>query len=174
MTHATFFYSIFSLFGIFRVISLNRSLSTIRLLSLLSYFAFSERVILNRIAKIPVHAVIVPSLETMHSWNRFWSNYYYQIERGESLARSGAIFYPNFWIRRQKKEKRKNVLFFRFCNGERVSIGNISRGKVGQPRRNGQSCHFPTGEFHGNERWSEDDSRRLTRRTSRRVKWSTG
>lgn len=66
-TRFTFFYSIFSFFGIFRVISLNRSLSTIRLLSLLSYFAFSERVILNRIAKIPVHAVIVPSLETMHS-----------------------------------------------------------------------------------------------------------
>lgn len=134
MTHATFFYSIFSFFGIFRVISLNRSLSTIRLLSLLSYFAFSERVILNRIAKIPVHAVIVPSLETMQS---FLIELLLSIERGESLARSGAIFYPNFWIRRQKKEKRKNVLFFRFCNGERVSIGNISRGKVGQPRRNG-------------------------------------
>lgn len=32
--------------------------------------------------------------------------------------------------------------FFRFCNGERVSIGNISRGKVGQPRRNGSRATF--------------------------------
>lgn len=142
MTHATFFYSIFFLFDIFRVISLNRSLSTIRLLSLLSYFAFSERVILNRIAKIPVHAVIVPSLETMHSWNRFWSNYYYQIERGESLARSGAIFYPNFWIRRQKKEKRKNVLFFRFCNVNVFRSGILAEGRWDSHEETGSRATF--------------------------------
>lgn len=82
-----------------------------------------------------------------------------------------------------KEKKKKNVeaidgevFSFCFCNGERVSMRNISRGKVGQARRNEptQSCHFRTGQFHGNERWSEDDSRRLTRRTSRRVKRSTG
>lgn len=80
----------------------------------------------------------------------------------------------------KKKKKKKDIIdgevSFCFCNDERVSMGNISRGKVGQARRNEptQSCHFRTGEFHGNERWSEDDSRRLTRRTSRRVKRSTG
>lgn len=34
-------------------------------------------------------------------------------------------------------------------------------------------CYFSTGEFHGND-WPEDDSRRLTRRTSRRVNRSAG
>lgn len=168
MTHATFFYSIFSFFGIFRVISLNRSLSTIRLLSLLSYFAFSERVILNRIAKIPVHAVIVPSLETMQS---FLIELLLSNRKRREFGEIWRDFLPQLLDKEAKeREKKKCSFFFRFCNGERVSIGNISRGKVGQPRRNGQSCHFPTGEFHGNERWSEDDSRRLTRRTSRRVK----
>ena len=168
MTHATFFYSIFSFFGIFRVIFLNRSLSTIRLLSLLSYFAFSERVILNRIAKIPVHAVIVPSLETMQS---FLIELLLSNRKRREFGEIWRDFLPQLLDKEAKeREKKKCSFFFRFCNGERVSIGNISRGKVGQPRRNGQSCHFPTGEFHGNERWSEDDSRRLTRRTSRRVK----
>lgn len=172
MTHATFFYSIFSFFGIFRVISLNRSLSTIRLLSLLSYSAFSERVILNRIARIPVHAVIVPSLETMQS---FLIELLLSNRKRREFGEIWRDFLPQLLDKEAKeREKKKCSFFFRFCNGERVSIGNISRGKVGQPRRNGQSCHFPTGEFHGNERWSEDDSRRLTRRTSRRVKWSTG
>lgn len=96
-----------------------------------------------------------------------------------------ATFYPNFRIRGQKKKKKKKkmskprkleaeVSFFCFCNGERVSIGNISRGKVGSATKKRPDRHnratFQPAEFHGNERWSEDDSRRLTRRTSRRVK----
>lgn len=171
MTHATFFYSIFSFFGIFRVISLNRNLSTIRLLSLLSYFAFSERVILNRIAKIPVHAVIVPSLETMQS---FLIELLLSNRKRREFREIWRDFLPQLLDKKAKEREKKKCSFFSLLQRERVSIGNISRGKVGQPRRNGQSCHFPTGEFHGNERWSEDDSRRLTRRTSRRVKWSTG
>lgn len=169
MTHATFFYSVFSFFGIFRVISLNRSLSTIRLLSLLSYSAFSERVILNRIAKIPVHAVIVPK-----QWIVFVKSFLIELLLSNRKRREfGEIwrdFLPQLLDREAKEREKKKCSFFSLLQRERVSIGNISRGKVGQPRRNGQSCHFPTGEFHGNERWSEDDSRRLTRRTSRRVK----
>lgn len=140
MTHATFFYSIFSFFGIFRVISLNRSLSTIRLLSLLSYFAFSERVILNRIAKIPVHAVIVPSLETMQS---FLIELLLSNRKRREFGEIWRDFLPQLLDKEAKeREKKKCSFFFAFATANVFRSGILAEGRWDSHEETGSRATF--------------------------------
>lgn len=140
MTHATFFYSVFSLFGIFRVISLNRSLSTIRLLSLLSYFAFSERVILNRIAKIPVHAVIVPSLETMQS---FLIELLLSNRKRREFGEIWRDFLPQLLDKEAKeREKKKCSFFFAFATANVFRSGILAEGRWDSHEETGSRATF--------------------------------
>lgn len=140
MTHATFFYSIFFLFDIFRVISLNRSLSTIRLLSLLSYFAFSERVILNRIAKIPVHAVIVPSLETMQS---FLIELLLSNRKRREFREIWRDFLPQLLDKEAKeREKKKCSFFFAFATANVFRSGILAEGRWDSHEETGSRATF--------------------------------
>lgn len=145
MTHATFFYSIFSFFGIFRVIFLNWNLSTIRLLSLLSYFAFSERVILNRIAKIPVHAVIVPSLGTMHCIREIVPDRIIIIKSKEERE-FGEIwrdFLPQLLDKKAKeREKKKCSFFFAFATVNVFRSGILAEGRWDSREETGSRATF--------------------------------
>lgn len=139
-TRFTFFYSIFSFFGIFRVISLNRSLSTIRLLSLLSYFAFSERVILNRIAKIPVHAVIVPSLETMQS---FLIELLLSNRKRREFGEIWRDFLPQLLDKEAKeREKKKCSFFFAFATANVFRSGILAEGRWDSHEETGSRATF--------------------------------
>lgn len=141
-TRFTFFYSIFSFFGIFRVISLNRSLSTIRLLSLLSYSAFSERVILNRIAKIPVHAVIVPK-----QWIVFVKSFLIELLLSNRKRREfGEIwrdFLPQLLDKEAKeREKKKCSFFFAFATANVFRSGILAEGRWDSHEETGSRATF--------------------------------